>query len=144
MKIMRVSCCKNLTLILLGFSLFFPACEVGEPKPQRYAMVIGLKPEKIAEYKKLHAEAWPEIQDLIKMSNIRNYSINLGEVEEGKYLLFAYFEYYGSDFEKDMEAMAAPDIMKQWWELTDACQIPCPTRKEGEFWMKLEAVFYCN
>ena len=25
----------------------------------RYGMVIGLKPEKVAEYKRLHAAVWP-------------------------------------------------------------------------------------
>ena len=28
---------------------------------QRMGMVIGLKPEDAAEYKRLHAETWPEI-----------------------------------------------------------------------------------
>ena len=32
---------------------------------QRMGMVIGLKPEKIEEYKSLHANAWPEILDQI-------------------------------------------------------------------------------
>ena len=32
---------------------------------QRIGMVIGIKPEKIEEYRKLHADAWPEILDRI-------------------------------------------------------------------------------
>ena len=38
---------------------------------QRMGMVIGLKPEKIAEYKRLHAAVWPEILDMISKCNIR-------------------------------------------------------------------------
>ncbi len=46
---------------------------------QRMGMVIGIKPEKIAEYKELHANCWPEILKGIEESNIRNYSIWLHE-----------------------------------------------------------------
>jgi L-rhamnose mutarotase len=54
---------------------------------QRFASVIGLKPEHRAEYERLHAEVWPEVLKQIHDSNIRNYSIfRYGE------LLFAYFE----------------------------------------------------
>ena len=135
----------RLTLMLLVVTLILAhGCKKEEKVPERHAFVIGLKPEKMAEYKKLHAETWPEILNLIEKSNIRNYSIHLGEPEEGKLYLFAYFEYVGQDMEKDMEAMAGHDVMHKWWELTDACQIPCPTRKEGEFWMELEEVFYTD
>ena len=44
---------------------------------QRMGMVIGLKPEKIAEYKRLHAAVWPDILAMISACNIRNYSIFL-------------------------------------------------------------------
>ena len=98
--------------------------------------------EKMAEYKELHAEAWPEILELLRECNIENYSIHLGEPEQGKFYLFGYFEYTGSDLAKDMEAMGEHKVVQEWWELTDACQIPCPNRKEGEFWMALEEVFY--
>ena len=36
--------------------------------------------------------------------------------------------------------MARHKVMQKWRELTDACQIPCTTREQGEFWMKLEEV----
>ena len=65
---------------------------------QRMGMVIGIKPEKIEEYRKLHADAWPEILDRISRSSIRNYSIFLREPEN---LLFGYWEYHGEDFAAD-------------------------------------------
>jgi L-rhamnose mutarotase len=43
-----------------------------------------------------------------------------------------------------MEAMAGHEVIQRWWELTYACQTPCPTRNEEEFRMKLEEVFYTN
>jgi len=111
---------------------------------KRYGMVIGLKPEKIEEYKKLHAEVWPGVLKTIRECNIRNYSIFLGELEEGKYYLFAYFEYVGDDFKADMQKMAADPVTQKWWKLTDPCQIPLPTRAEGEWWTNMEEVFHTD
>lgn len=48
---------------------------------QRMGMVIGVKPEMIAEYKRLHAAVWPEVLALISDCNIRNYTIFLREPE---------------------------------------------------------------
>jgi L-rhamnose mutarotase len=41
----------------------------------RMGMVIGIKPERIAEYKKMHAAVWSEVLAKISDCNIRNYSI---------------------------------------------------------------------
>ena len=54
---------------------------------ERMGMVIGLKSEHIDEYRRLHAEAWPEILAKISECNIANYSIYLKEPEN---LLFGY------------------------------------------------------
>ena len=70
-------------------------------------MVIGIKPEKIEEYKKLHANPWEKVTKKIHECNIRNYSIYLGEIDHGQFYLFSYFEYIGEDFESDMKKMAA-------------------------------------
>lgn len=42
---------------------------------KRYGSVIGLKEEKIAEYKALHAAVWPEVLRMITACHIRNYSL---------------------------------------------------------------------
>ena len=39
---------------------------------KRMGMVIGIKPEHIAEYKRTHAAVWPEVLARISDSNIRN------------------------------------------------------------------------
>ena len=49
---------------------------------QRMGMVIGLKPEMVTEYKRLHAAVWPEILDMISTCNITNYSIFLKGARE--------------------------------------------------------------
>ena len=56
---------------------------------QRMGMVIGVRPEKLAEYKVLHASPWPEMNAALRAANIRNYSIYLREPEN---LLLGYWE----------------------------------------------------
>ena len=116
----------------------------GQQEVRRYGMVIGLKPEKIAEYKELHANVWPDVLKMIRECNIRSYSIYLGELEKGQYYLFSYFEYTGDDFEADMKKMAADATTQKWWKHTDPLQVPVPTRREGEWWAKMEEVFHCD
>ena len=64
---------------------------------KRYGSVIGVKPEKLEEYKKLHAAVWPAVLAMISECNIRNYSIYY---KDG--MLYSYYEYIGNDYEKDM------------------------------------------
>ncbi|MDR7142070.1 L-rhamnose mutarotase [Rhizobium sp. BE258] len=106
---------------------------------QRMGMVVGLKPEKIAEYKRLHAAVWPEILALISECNICNYSIFLKEPEN---LLFGYWEYTGSDFAADMAKMADHPKNKEWWAVCMPQQQPLETRKPGEWWATMEEVFH--
>jgi L-rhamnose mutarotase len=111
---------------------------------ERYGMVIGIRPDKIEYYKKLHATAWPGVLAKIRECHIRNYSIYLREIEKGQYLLFSYFEYTGDDFAADMARMAADPETQRWWKETDPCQAPIPTRGEKEFWSRMEEVFHLD
>ncbi|MGZ5555021.1 MAG: L-rhamnose mutarotase [Candidatus Aminicenantales bacterium] len=111
---------------------------------ERYGMVIGLKPDKIEYYKQLHAAAWPGVLAKIRECHIRNYSIYLREVEKGQYLLFSTFEYTGDDFEADMARMAADPETQRWWKETDPCQSPIATRRDKEFWSRMEEVFHLD
>ena len=129
-------------ITLLALCLMSTGC--AQPKAQRYGSVIGIKPENIEEYKRLHADTWPGVLKKIKKCNIRNYSIYLGELEKDKYYLFSYFEYIGKDFNADMAKMAADETTKKWWKHTDPLQVPIPTRKEGEWWASMEEVFHCK
>lgn len=105
----------------------------------RYGSVIKVKPEKLDEYKQLHAAVWPAVLDMIAACHIRNYSIYL---KDG--YLFSYFEYTGDDFAADMAKMAADPITQDWWKVTDPCQEPLPTRKAGEWWASMEEVFHVD
>jgi len=106
---------------------------------KRYGMVIGLRPEAEAEYRKYHAAVWPGVLDMIRQCNIRNYSIFLKD-----HRLYAYFEYHGSDFAADMAKMAADAETQRWWAIMNPMQDPIPTRKEGEWWAEMEEVFHTD
>ncbi|MEI8234054.1 MAG: L-rhamnose mutarotase [Verrucomicrobiota bacterium] len=108
---------------------------------KRYGTVIGLRPEKIEEYKKLHAAVWPDVLQMIKACNIQNYSIYLRKLDGDPYL-FSYFEYTGSDFSADMAKMAADPVTQEWWSFCMPCQNPLPDRTEGEWWASMEEVFH--
>lgn len=106
---------------------------------QRMGMVIGLDADKVAEYKRLHADVWPEVLEMITACGIRNYSIFLKEPEN---LLFGYWEYHGDDFEADSARMAADPKTQEWWSVCMPCQRPLETRQEGEWWAMMEEVFH--
>lgn len=105
----------------------------------RYGQVIGLRPEKLEEYRRLHATVWPEVLRAIREANIRNYSIFL---RDGR--LFAYFEYVGTDFASDMARMADDPKTREWWALTGPCQEPVPTAASGEWWAPMVEVFHTD
>lgn len=108
---------------------------------RRYASVIGLKPDAIDEYRRVHAAVWPDVLAQIARSNIRNYSIYLKEPEN---LLFSYFEYLGNDFAADMAAMAADVRTQEWWAVCMPMQAPLDTRKPGEWWADMPEVFHVD
>ena len=54
----------------------------------RIGVTIGIKEDKIEEYKKLHAKVWPEVLENLTELNFKNYSIYLH-----KNILFGYMEW---------------------------------------------------
>ncbi|CAA9386203.1 MAG: L-rhamnose mutarotase [uncultured Propionibacteriaceae bacterium] len=108
---------------------------------QRMAQIVKIKPEHIQQYKDLHAAVWPEVLATIARCNIANYSIFLREPEN---LLFAYFEYHGSDYAADQALMAADPATQEWWRITDPQQQPFDSVAEGEWWAPVTEVFHVD
>lgn len=108
---------------------------------QRIAQIVQLKPEAIAEYKRLHAEVWPGVLAKIAECNIANYSIFLREPEN---LLFAYFEYHGDDLAADQQKMADDPTTQEWWKLTDPQQQPLDSVSPGQWWAPAVEVFHTD
>jgi L-rhamnose mutarotase len=106
---------------------------------QKMGMVIGIDPLRIADYKALHADAWPEVLARLREAHVHNYSIFLREPEN---LLFGYWEYHGSDFAADMAHVAADPETQKWWRLCAPCQLPLPSRDDGEHWAMMQQVFH--
>lgn len=104
---------------------------------ERHGSVLKVHPDKLEEYKRYHAAAWPEILEMITKCNIRNYSI----YHKDGYL-FSYFEYGGHDLAADMERMAAHPKTQQWWAIMKPMQQPLETRAPGEWWAEMEEVFH--
>lgn len=106
---------------------------------RRYGLAIGLKPDAIEEYKAYHADVWPEVLQTIAKCNIRNYSIFLNDG-----VLFAYFEYHGTDYKADMAKMAADPKTQEWWRIMEPMQQPLANRRAGEWWTEMEEVFHVD
>jgi L-rhamnose mutarotase len=108
---------------------------------ERMGLCIGVKPEHIARYRELHADVWPDVLAVIRRANIRNYSIFLREPEN---LLFAYWEYHGTDFEADSAGMLNDPAMVEWWKVCTPLQRPLESRVEGEWWASMVEVFHLD
>ncbi len=106
---------------------------------RRIAQVIGIKPDEIAEYERIHADVWPTVLATIKKANIQNYSIFRYE-----HLLFAYMEYTGTDYEKDMAIMAADSETQRWWKITHPMRSQVPEARPGEWWHVIPENFHVD
>lgn len=106
---------------------------------KRFASVIGIVAENVAEYERLHADVWPEVLELLTTGNVRNYSI----FRHGG-LLFSYLEYVGDDFDADMARINEHPVTRRWHALMDTLQQPLPERAEKEGWMPIQEVFHLD
>jgi L-rhamnose mutarotase len=106
---------------------------------RRFGSMIRLRPEAEEKYRSYHAAVWPEILDMIRQCNMRNYSIYL---KDG--IMFGYFEYHGTDYAADMAKMAADPKTQEWWAIMEPMQHPLETRKPGEWWAEMEEVFHTD
>jgi L-rhamnose mutarotase len=106
---------------------------------KRHGLVLGVKPEKLEEYKRLHAAVWPEVLRLLTEAHVKNYSIFQKDDR-----LFAYFEYDGEDLEADFRRMNAQPVVKEWYAVCSPCQTPIETRKPGDWWAQMDEVFHMD
>jgi len=139
---MRFGMQTMLAAAILLSALNVPAADEPKPNVRRYGSVIGVRPEKLDDYRKLHAAVWPDVARMVRQCNIRNYSIYLRKLPDGNYYLFSYFEYVGDDFKADMDRLAADPTVQKWWKVTDPCQKPLEDRRPGEWWASMDEVFH--
>lgn len=105
---------------------------------QRYAFVVGVRPEKRDEYLELHSAVWPGVEAKLTECKIRNYSIFIfGDV------LFAYYEYVGDDHDGDMRRIADDSVTREWWKHTDPCQVRIAEERDpGALWQPIEEIWH--
>lgn len=72
------------------------------------AFKMHLKPGFAAEYRQRHAAIWPELQQLLKDSGIRDYTIFL---DEATHTLFAVQQQSGTGSQE----LGANPIVQRWW-----------------------------
>ena len=132
---------KNFLLFIttITICLTLTACS-SEPKKniKRVGMVIGLKSEKIKEYKKLHANGNLGVRDLLDKYNIHNFSIFIRKIDN-KWYEFAYYEYTGNDYKGDIQKLSHEKRNIEWLKQTDSMQIPLPGEKG---WSIMEEVYF--
>lgn len=106
---------------------------------KRVGMVIGLREDRAAEYRRLHADSNQGVRDLLREANMHNFSIFVERLPDGKLYLFGYYEYVGDDYDADMAALASKERNKEWLAMTDPMQIPLPGQ---EGWTVMEEVYH--
>ncbi|WP_210529293.1 L-rhamnose mutarotase [Rubellimicrobium arenae] len=103
----------------------------------RFGMVVGLRPDCLADYRRLHDG--PGIRDLLAACNIRNFNIFVQVMPDGQLYEFAYYEYAGTDHEGDTARLAADPRNVEWHALCDPMQIPLPGH---DSWTVMERIFF--
>ncbi len=132
------SCC--LGALLIGVLAINTGCTTSNPKQiKRVGMVVGIDPDQIDEYRRLHADDYAGVRDLLSKYGMQNFSIFLQQMPDGQWYEFGYYEYAGDDFEADMKAMDAEPRTKEWLKVCDPMQIPLPGAKG---WTEMERVYF--
>lgn len=96
---------------------------------KRYGSIIGVKPEKLEEYKKLHVAVWPEVLAKIKECNI----VTTRFIIKTECCIAT----------MNILVIITKKICRRWQlihhpgvvELTDPCQQPVENRAPGEWWL---------
>ena len=126
------------TIVLLAGAFLLGAKSAPHKPIKRVGMVVGIRPEKIEEYKRLHADSNAGVRDLLTKYHMHNFSIYLQEIE-GKSYEFGYYEYTGDDFEGDMAELDVEPRNIAWLKQCDPMQLPLPGAKS---WTKMERVYF--
>jgi L-rhamnose mutarotase len=76
---------------------------------ERIAFTMKLNPGKKEEYRKRHAEIWPELLELLRKAGISDYTIYLDETTN---TLFACQKVSGDGGSQDL---GSEEIVQRWW-----------------------------
>ena len=102
----------------------------------RYCFSLQVRPERMAEYVERHQAVWPEMQDALRATGWRNYSLFLRS--DG--LLVGYVE--ADDLAAAQAAMAATEVNARWQaEMAEFFEDLGSARPDTGF-VQLEEIFH--
>ena len=102
----------------------------------RKAFVMSVNPDKHDEYQKRHNPIWQELEGILKVNGVHNYSIFLHKETNQ---LFAYAEIEDED---KWNHIAKTDICKKWWKYMS--DIMPSNRDNSPLSIDLTEVFHIN
>lgn len=76
--------------------------------PERVCFVMRVRPEAMEEYRRRHAEVWPEMLDALRRTGWRNYS--LFAADDG--MIIGYVE--TDSFQAALDGMQAEPVNARW------------------------------
>ena len=101
---------------------------------KRVAFKMKLYPGFVEEYKKRHAQLWPELRKLLKDSGVSEYSIFFDEETNS---LFAFQKQTGEQGSQDL---GKEEIVQKWWKFMSDIMETNPDHSPVS--IPLEEVFY--
>lgn len=103
---------------------------------QRVCFVLQVRPERLEEYKERHREVWPEMQQALRETEWRNYSLFLRP--DG--LLVGYLE--TENFERARAQMAEREVNARWQREMAEFFVQPDNARPDEAMLPLEEVFH--
>ena len=103
---------------------------------QRVCFTLQVRPECIDEYRSRHSDVWPEMQQALRETGWRNYSLFLKP--DG--LLIGYLE--TEDFTAAQAGMAAREINAAWQAQMGDLFAPLDGRRPDEAMLPIGEVFH--
>ena len=104
----------------------------------RVCFVLQVRPERLAEYKERHEAVWPEMQEALRETGWRNYSLFLRD--DG--MLIGYLE--TEDFELARSGMAMREVNDRWQREMSSFFMNPPGVNPDAAMKPLEEVFHLS
>ena len=105
---------------------------------QRVCFQLQVRPDRIAEYRKRHADVWPEMRAALTATGWLNYSLFLS----GSGMLIGYVEC--DDFEASRRGMEETEVNARWQAEMSGFFQGLAGRRPDEGLLQLEEVFHLD
>ena len=106
---------------------------------ERIGFLLKVREEKIAEYKKIHAQVWPEMLEALKRTGWHNYSLFMRD--DG--MLFGYFE-TPENLQTALDGMNDEEVNTKWQEMMAPYFESVSGGRADEILIELEEVFHLD